>query len=81
MRGVKPETKIAVSEAQERAKAETDIRVIFNRTRAAATAKKCKSLSHRALVMSEAKAKEIAEMSKTNTRLLQRPRPSQRPRL
>ena len=35
-RGVKPETKIAVSEAQARAKAETDIESIVNRKRAAA---------------------------------------------
>ena len=38
-RGVKPETKIAVSEAQVRAKAETDIESIVKRTRAAAKAK------------------------------------------
>ena len=38
-RGVKPETKILVSEAQVRAKAETDIESIFKRTRAAAKAK------------------------------------------
>ena len=39
-RGVKPETKSAVSEAQVRAKAETDIESIVKRTRAAAKAKK-----------------------------------------
>ena len=38
-RGVKPETKSAVSEAQARAKAETDIESIVKRTRAAAKAK------------------------------------------
>ena len=38
-RGVKPETKIAVSEAQSRAKAETDLESIVKRTRAAAKAK------------------------------------------
>ena len=38
-RGVKPETKSAVSEAQVRAKAETDIESIVKRTRAAAKAK------------------------------------------
>ena len=40
MRGVKPETKSAVSEAQTRAKAETDIRGIVKRTREAAKSKK-----------------------------------------
>ena len=39
-RGVKLETKSAVSESQARAKAETDIESIFKRTRAAAKAKK-----------------------------------------
>ena len=39
MRGVKPETKSAVSEAQERAKVETDIDSIVKRTRFAAKAK------------------------------------------
>ena len=39
-RGVKPETKSAVSEAQVRAKAETDIESIVKRTRAAVKAKK-----------------------------------------
>ena len=39
MRGVKPETKSAVSEAQERAKTGTDIRGIVERTRAADKAK------------------------------------------
>ena len=38
-RGVKPKTKSAVSEAQVRAKAETDIESIVKRTRAAAKAK------------------------------------------
>ena len=38
-RGVEPETKSAVSEAQVRAKAETDIESIVKRTRAAAKAK------------------------------------------
>ena len=38
-RGVKPETKIAFSEAQAMAKAETDMESIVNRTRAAAKAK------------------------------------------
>ena len=38
-RGVKPETKSAVSEAQARAKAETDTESIVKRTRAAAKAK------------------------------------------
>ena len=38
-RGVKPETKSAVSEAQARAKAETDIESIVKRTRASAKAK------------------------------------------
>ena len=38
-RGVNPETKIAVSEAQARSKAETDIKSILKRTRAAAKAK------------------------------------------
>ena len=38
-RGVKPETKSAVSEAQARAKAETDIESIVKRTRAAVKAK------------------------------------------
>ena len=38
-RGVKPETKSAVSEAQARAKAETDIYSIVKRTRAVAKAK------------------------------------------
>ena len=38
-RGVKPETKSVVSEAQARAKAETDIESIVKRTRAAAKAK------------------------------------------
>ena len=37
-RGVNPETKSAVSEAQARAKAETDIESIVKRTRAAAKA-------------------------------------------
>ena len=39
MRGVKPETKIVVSESQTRYKAETNIRGIVERTRAAAKAK------------------------------------------
>ena len=39
-RGVEPETKSAVSEAQVRAKVETDIESIVKRTRAAAKAKK-----------------------------------------
>ena len=38
-RGVNTETKSAVSEAQARSKAETDIKSIFKRTRAAAKAK------------------------------------------
>ena len=38
-REVKPETKNAVSEAQARAKAETDIKSIFKRMRAASKAK------------------------------------------
>ena len=38
-RGFKPETKSGVSEAQARAKAETDIYSIFKRTRASAKAK------------------------------------------
>ena len=38
-RGVKPETESAVSEAQARPKAETDIESIVKRTRAAAKAK------------------------------------------
>ena len=38
-RGVKPETKSAVSEAQVRSKAETDIESIVKRTRADAKAK------------------------------------------
>ena len=38
-RGVKPETKSAVSEAQARAKAKTDIESIVNRTRAATKSK------------------------------------------
>ena len=38
-RGVKPETKSAVSEAQSRDKAETDIESIVKRTRSAAKAK------------------------------------------
>ena len=38
-RGVKPETKSAVGEAQARSKAETDIESIVKRTRAAAKAK------------------------------------------
>ena len=38
-RGVKPETKSAVSEAQARDKAETDIDSIFKRTRAAVKSK------------------------------------------
>ena len=38
-RGVKPETKIAVSEAQARAKAGNDIESIVKRQRAAAKAK------------------------------------------
>ena len=38
-RGVKPETKIVVSEAQARAKSKTDIESIFNRTRDAAKAR------------------------------------------
>ena len=38
-RGVKPETKSAVSEDQARAKAETDIESIVKRKRAASTAK------------------------------------------
>ena len=43
--------------------------------------KKRESLSHRAFVTAEAEAKERAEMTKTTTRLLQKPRPSQRPRV
>ena len=39
MRGFKPEMKSAVSEAQLRSKAETDIRGIVDRTRAASKAK------------------------------------------
>ena len=39
-RGVKPETKSAVSDAQARSKAETNIYSIVKRTRAAAKAKK-----------------------------------------
>ena len=39
MRGVNPETKSAVSEAQARSKAETDIKSIVKRTRASAKAK------------------------------------------
>ena len=38
-RGIKPETKSAVSEAQARSKAETDIDSIIKRTRAATKAK------------------------------------------
>ena len=38
-RGVNPETKIAVSESQVRAKSETDIESIVKRTRAASKAK------------------------------------------
>ena len=38
-RGVKPETKSAVSEAQARSNAETDIKSIVKRTRASANAK------------------------------------------
>ena len=49
MRGFKPETKSLVSEAQARAKAETDIREIVEKTRASGKAtKKGESLSHRA---------------------------------
>ena len=40
MRGVKPDTKSAVSEAQSRSKAETNIRGISERMRAAVKAKK-----------------------------------------
>ena len=80
--GVKPETKRVVSEAQERAKAETDIESIVKRKRAASKAKnKGEFLSHRASVTAEAEAKERSDMAKTTTRLLQRPRPSHRPRV
>ena len=40
-----------------------------------------KTVCHRALVTAEAEAKERVEMAKTTTRLLQRPRPSQRLRV